>query len=433
MVLDDPYSAALIASTAAAVLLLFSALRQALEHYSSNRLEDLFEGDEDRTRLTRCLDDYELLVFTATGIRAIAGTVLVLSLFVWIASLLRPEGSAPAPTVRPFLLALVIGGGVVYVLDQLLVGPVVRWRAERILYHGMRILYPCRLAFLPVFRLQTSLTHAMARLFGRDPEAAEEEEIVDEIHEAAVEGEREGILGEGGSRMIKRIIKLQQLRVEDVMTPRIDVVAVPVTAPIDEAAAVALREGHSRIPVYRENMDRVVGILYVKDLLGYWRHDRGPDGPATQDIMRRPTFVPETKPALELLREFRRDKTHLAVVLDEYGGTAGLVTIEDILEEIVGEIEDEHDVPSEEPLRVVEQGRIAEVDAKVHIDEVNDALNLDLPESDDFETIGGFIFSTLGKIPDPGESFVHGNVRFTVIDAGERRINRVTITVLDEA
>jgi CBS domain containing-hemolysin-like protein len=431
--LDDPYSAALITSIAALGLLLFSAFRQALEYYGAARLEKLFRNEADRKRFEGFLEEYELLLFATTGAQSVAGAILVLGVFGWVAPLVRPDTAGSSPiTLSALIVTLVVSVGGVYLLNQILLGPVVRWRAEHILYHGMRILWPSRLFFLPVFRLQTSIIHAAARLFGRDPDTAEGEEIVDDLHSAAEEGEKEGILSEGGTRMIKRIIKLQQLQVEDVMKPRIDIVAVPVESTIDEAAGLALQQGHSRIPVYRENMDKVVGILYVKDLLGYWKHNGETDKIRIADIMRKPIFIPESKPVLELLREFRRDKTHMAIVLDEYGGTAGLVTIEDILEEIVGEIEDEHDRPSEVPLKMVEQGRVADVDAKIHIDEVNDALKIAIPESDDFETIGGFIFSTLGKIPDPGESFVHGNVKFTIVDAGERRINRVTITVLDD-
>jgi CBS domain containing-hemolysin-like protein len=158
-------------------------------------------------------------------------------------------------------------------------------------------------------------------------------------------------------------------------------------------------------------------------------------GDGLRPLLRKPFFVPLTKQIGELLKEMRAKKMHIAIVLDEYGGTAGLVTIEDIIEEIIGEIDDEYDVPgpgaAEEPppLKRVSES-VAEVDAKLHIDDLNELLGLELPEDGEYETVAGFLFASMGKVPKKGETFVHDNVEFTVLDADERRIQRVRVAVL---
>ena len=246
-----------------------------------------------------------------------------------------------------------------------------------------------------------------------------------EILDAVSEGELHGAVDEEQKGIIESVFELHDTRVSEIMTPRTEVVAIPVDASYSDVRETVLRAGHSRIPVHEESLDHIIGMLYAKDLIQL--DDAGEFD--ARKMLRAVPFVPETKPIDQLLRQLRLEKVHIAIVLDEYGGTAGLVTIEDILEELVGEIDDEYDreVPSE--INQIDKDTL-EVDARVHVDEVNDALEIEIPDNGDYDTIGGFVFSTLGKIPAEGEEFTHENVRFTVMDAEPRKINRLRIHVL---
>jgi CBS domain containing-hemolysin-like protein len=211
------------------------------------------------------------------------------------------------------------------------------------------------------------------------------------------------------------------------MTPRTEIFGIHADASYEEARRAVVEGGHSRIPVYEESLDHIIGVLYVKDLLRY-----GPgDAFDVRKAMRTPPYVPLTKSLHDLLNEFRANKVQIAIVLDEYGGTAGLATIEDILEELVGEIDDEYDQPEPAPMNWLDENTL-EVDARVHVSEVNEALGVELPEDGDYETIGGFVFSTLGKIPARGEQFAHANLQISVLDAEPRKIRRLRLQVQRE-
>ncbi|MCC7018290.1 MAG: HlyC/CorC family transporter [Ardenticatenales bacterium] len=228
--------------------------------------------------------------------------------------------------------------------------------------------------------------------------------------------------------MFEGVVELGQAKAREVMVPRVDIVSIPDTVTLDEALDCIIAEGHSRIPVHHETLDSVVGILYAKDLLKRFR-DRDFKASVT-DLVRPPTFVPESKPVDELLRELQASKVHIAIVVDEYGGTAGLVTIEDILEEIVGEIRDEYD-PEETDVESLDAvaGR-GTFKATAHIDAVNDLLDLHLPADDDVETVGGLVFSALGRVPSPGDSATIGDARIEVLDVEGSRILRVRVVRL---
>ena len=178
------------------------------------------------------------------------------------------------------------------------------------------------------------------------------------------------------------------------------------------------------MPVYEETIDNIIGIIYAKDLL----HVTDPESFDTAGIMREPIYIPESKQTRDLLHEFQEGKGHMAIVLDEYGGTAGLVTIEDILEELVGEIVDEYEPPEAEPLHRIDESTV-DVDARMRIDELNHELGIRLPESEDYETIGGFVFSSFGRIPQSDDECQHANVTIRVTDVGPRRINRLRLHI----
>jgi CBS domain containing-hemolysin-like protein len=207
------------------------------------------------------------------------------------------------------------------------------------------------------------------------------------------------------------------------MVPRIDVTAIAVETPFGEAVDTILREGHSRIPVYEESIDNVVGILYAKDLLPYLKDNAEP--PELRRLLRAPLFVPESMSVDDLLHELQRRKVHIAVVLDEYGGTAGMVTIEDLLEEIVGEIQDEYDV--EEPMVEHVSEREVRFDGRASIDDLVDAFDVDLSDEDreEYDTVGGLVYHRVGGVPRVGDSIDLNGLTLTVESTDGRRVGKV--------
>jgi len=232
-----------------------------------------------------------------------------------------------------------------------------------------------------------------------------------ELRALARIGHREGALEEDEWRVVSSMMSLEQVPIGEIMTPRTDIIAVPVEATVKEAMTVMLDEGHLRIPVYEGAMDRVVGILLARDL---WGADR--DGKTSfAEIMRPAVFSPATKPVDALIREMRGDQLKMVIVVDEFGGTRGLVTLEDLLEEIVGEIQDEHELDEPQGFRTLENGQVR-ISGGVALREVCDTLGIDLPE-DLFDTIGGFIFGQMHRIPRVDDR--------VVVEGGEFRVDRM--------
>lgn len=250
----------------------------------------------------------------------------------------------------------------------------------------------------------------------------------EEIQELMDAGEEEGIINEEENAMIRSIFALGDTVVREVMVPRTDMACIPIDAPVREALDTIIDCGHSRIPVYEETMDNIVGLLYAKDLLKHWGKDESEV--LLRSIMRPPIFIPESKNLEEMLQEFRRKRIHLAIVVDEYGGTSGLLTIEDLLEEIVGEIQDEYD--TEEERLIEEPGGSLLVDARLPIEELEEHFGIRI-EKDKFDTVGGLAFHLTGRIPASGEIVTSDDLRITVLEADERRVIRVRVERLDES
>ncbi len=225
--------------------------------------------------------------------------------------------------------------------------------------------------------------------------------------------------------MIYAILHLDQTPVREIMVPRVDVVSLDVSVPLDEAVPRMLESGHSRLPIYEESPDNIIGILYGRDLLAATNRGQGAAPPTLRDLLRPCFFVPESKRVDEMLTEFQQRRVHLAVVVDEYGGVAGIVTIEDLLEEIVGEIEDEFD--REEPTVERLESGDAQVDARIPIDSFNEEFNVDI-EPQGFDTLGGFMFSRLGRIPTSGDMVEEAGLRMQVTATAGRRVKKVRVS-----
>jgi len=239
----------------------------------------------------------------------------------------------------------------------------------------------------------------------------------------------EGVVDEEEQEMIENVLELSDTTVDEILTPRTDITAIEVNSDLCSIIETINQAGHSRFPVYEENIDNIIGLIYAKDLLAEIGKD--PAEFKLQEKLRKAYFVPESKPLRSLLHEFQNQKLHIAVVLDEYGGTAGIVTLEDILEELVGEITDEYEQTPTEQIRRIDENTI-QVDARTYIDEINDQYQMNLPDEEDYETVGGFVFAHLGYIPKTNEIFEFQNLKFTVTAAEARRIKRVRIQCLVE-
>ncbi len=274
----------------------------------------------------------------------------------------------------------------------------------------------------------TALGH---RLAGRTPVVPDEETLEDEIRSIVAEGQQVGIFEQEAMEMIEGVIELGDADVADIMTPRTDMLCVGVDTEWDEMVRFVIDCAHTRIPVFGKNRDDIIGILYSKDLLPELAKPSGESRRKLSEIMRKPHFVPETKPLDDLLELFQKARNHMAVVLDEYGGVSGLVTIEDVLEEIVGEIVDEFDEEEEHGIHRLDD-TTSEVLGRVRVDEVNEQLGLRLPEDGEYDTIAGFVFSELGHVPVAGEELVWRGVRLSVVEASERIIEKLRVENLDE-
>ena len=244
----------------------------------------------------------------------------------------------------------------------------------------------------------------------------------DSVEQAIIEASEDGGLEKEEGSMLLSVLHLDDVQVQDIMTPRTDVVCAPVTATAAEIVDMIVSSGHSRIPVYSDNPDNIVGVIYAKDLLRLTLDASLREKPVTE-MMREPFFVPETKNAPALLHDFKANKKHLAVILDEYGGTAGIATIEDVIEQIVGDIEDEHDAPREEDI-VLESNGKAVLSGRADLEDIAEAMDLKI-ESDEVDTIGGYLCHIAGRVPLPGEQFSVEGTLFTVLDADAKRIQSI--------
>jgi putative hemolysin len=227
--------------------------------------------------------------------------------------------------------------------------------------------------------------------------------------------------------MIEKVFDFADKDAADVMVPRPEVVALSIELPPEDALRAVVDSPYTRYPVYRETLDNVIGILHVRDLFAaMW--ERGMEEVHLEDLLRPPYIVPETKDLASLLHEFRRTKTHFAIVVDEYGGMAGILTLEDLIEEIVGEIEDEFDIPEEQIEQIDED--TYRIDGMFPIDEFNQRFGTDLPD-DDYHTIAGFVFGQLGRAPQPGDEVLFDGVRFDVIDVDSNRIEKIGVNFME--
>jgi len=275
--------------------------------------------------------------------------------------------------------------------------------------------------FSPLIQMMVVPANFLIRVFGGRSGKGIPLFTAREIDTLIEVGAREGALDDEEKRMIQSSLEFGETIVREVMVPRIDMQCVDINDEREEVFNKIMNMRHSRIPVYKGNVDNIVGIIYAKDLLSAWRNR---ELILTEDLMRQAYFVPETKKISELLEEFRKGRMHLAVVVDEYGVTAGLVTIEDLIEEITGEILDEYDVAEQTIVKLSHKEAI--VYAKEDLDKINEELSLELP-AEDFDSLGGLVVDLFGRVPRAGEEINFGNLKFVVQEADRKKVIKVKI------
>jgi len=409
---------------------LFVAAEIAFVTVRRTRLDELAdEGDRRAARALRLLKDpgrfLAVIQVAITFLGALASAVAAVSIVELLAT---PLSGVSWIGERAGVLALLVVTLLVSVVSIVL---------GELIPKGFALANPDRIALAasgpislfakivsPLVALLVLLTKVISKPFGIDPTRTPELSAA-EIRLIVEQGSQQGVLEAEEEQMISAVMSLSDSKLHEVMVPRIDIVAIDQEATFDEAVEVVLKEGHSRTPLYRESVDHIVGILYAKDLLRLIA--AGGPRPRLRDIMRPALFVPESQSVDDLLHELQRRKVHMAVVLDEYGGTAGLVTIEDLLEEIVGEIQDEFD--EEEPMKVeIGPGEVI-LDGRADIDDLTELVEpaLELEDDEEYDTLGGFVYHRIGRVPVVGDAVVIEPFVITVIKVSGRRVGKVRV------
>ncbi len=416
----------------------FSASEIAVISVPKLRLKQLSEdGNKTAEVLYRLADDSSRFLATiqigVTFLGFLQSATAAISLSGGLAATLA---TVPVPIIAQSAQALAVGlitialSLVTLIFGELAPKSIGLAHSERIaLFVARPITFLARLAS-PLVRFLVWATNLVAKPFGGQPRRGIPIVTEEEIKTLVDAGEEGGVLEEDEKEMIYSIFEFGETLAREVMVSRVDIVALDAETLLLDAMDVIIKHNHSRVPVYQNNIDNVIGILYAKDLLKVLR-EKGREA-ANQiklsDIVRPAAFTPESKKVDELLEDMQKRRIHMAIVIDEYGGTAGLVTIEDILEEIVGEIQDEYDQAEEALIQHPGEHEWL-IDARANLSDINDLLKANLP-IDESDTLGGFIYESLGKVPLPGDEVQHDDLLLKVVNVAGRRIGKIRVTRL---
>ncbi|MBX3127101.1 MAG: HlyC/CorC family transporter [Polyangiaceae bacterium] len=398
----------------------FGAASAAVGALSVGRRVALRDSLEGRSRLA--LDRY-LLLGRSIEARWLVLRVLGICVTAVLLSRLMPESLGRWAALVAALASLVVYGVPAEVLKTILLRSPERTAPLLLLW-----LRPFEWLAAPLAAPLVLTGRLVGESVGKNGSIPPDARVTEtEVELLVAESEQSGALDHEQSEMIRNVLEFRELTAEDVMVPRTAVTAIDVETPVSDVVALAMNRGHSRYPVYRERIDNVIGLLHTKDLLTHVGSSAGLASLELEPMLRRPVaFVPETQLASIVLADMRAGRHHLAIVIDEHGGMAGIVTLEDLIEEIVGEIRDEHD--TDEPSIVeLEDGRFL-VDAALPIGELERLLGTDLPEDGDYHSLGGFLIERMGRVPRPGSKLVALDHEFVVRDADARHIARVEIS-----
>jgi len=417
--------------------LFFSVNGTALRTFSHVKLQRAFSSrrrrEPQRGEISdptdRVIENTEKLILTCSLYRLFFNMCILLLL---VAVLAHPRLRGGKLAISDYALAFIITMALFSVFSLAIPHAWAKYAGEKILARTYKLLMLFATIVSPIlyiFRLYDSLVRRLAGVAQISPEERQEKKQ-EEFLTGLEQRRTEGVLDREEQKMIEHVLELSETTAGEIMTPRTDIIAVEVKSDLTTILETIKSAGHTRVPVFEDNIDSIVGLIYAKDLLA--EIGKNPADFKIRDKMREAYFVPETKPLRVLLHEFQNKKQHIAIVLDEYGGTAGIITLEDILEELVGEIADEYEKTPPVPIKKIDQNTI-DVDARTYIDDLNDQFELNLPEDEDYDTIGGFVCTRLGYIPKAGESFDYENLKFSITSAEPRRIKHIRIQKTSEA
>ena len=373
-------------------------------------------------------DVYDELVRASEGVAFFAATVVVLA------------GVASTFSVSKLLTTSFSTGlwaGLCWIMLVIVPMTLTRFAGVWIVVTTWWLWRPLIRLITPVLRSITKGVEAIQWVLYRSKSRATADESQDEIRLAMDEAHREGHLDEEAREMIEGVMELEDAQVSEIMTPRTQVIGIPLNSTWKNSVEAALESGYSRLPVWKSSPDDIVGVLHLREILAELaqHHDTSSEtkrnDPNLSNLLRPPYFIPETMSVQSLLRDLQHGKSHMAIVTDEFGGVCGIVTIEDALEEIVGEITDEHDEMLTDGI-LVESNDACETLANVPIDDLNQRMHFSLPEEADFDTVGGFAFHVFGRIPSEGETIASDGVSLEVLSSSRRRIDRLRITRLPQ-
>ena len=427
-----------IGMAATALGALFATLQLCVRDATRSGLTEIAEKKRKprpARRIEKIMADPEGHAVAAALPRIVLNLLVVVALMEWIT---KVNGLEAAGTTE-ILLALTVGAVAIWLFGLVIPWSIAEHAADPTVYAWAPIIRAAYITLGPVLGLARFLEEVVRRLLGAqhpDSEEAREAELLSVVEE----GELAGQFDETERDMIEAVVEFRSSTVDQIMTPRTEIEAIKVTDSLEEVTRICRESGHSRVPVYEGDLDHIVGIFYVKDMLSWISNTNSTNGDADafdlRALLREASFVPETKTVRELLAELLRKRVHIAIVADEYGGTAGLVTIEDIVEEVFGEIQDEYEGPDDQPpqINIDTKKREAQIDARADIDDVNDeleTLGVALPESEEYETVGGYIVTALGRIPQKGDTLTHDRALITVLEAEPTRVNRIKLVVQD--
>jgi len=412
----------------------FSALSQSLRNLSKPRLEELAairNVPSATARIDRILANVDGHAAAIALPRIVCNLLVAVGVVMWITERRNLAG----PTWVEGLIGVVSSALLLWVFGVVVSNAVARHAAESTVYAWSRFL---RIAYLlsgPLRFIPDATDEVVKRLSGRT-DRDQVEQVQEDLLSVVAEAEEDGTVDEAERDMIEAIVRFRERTVAQVMTPRTEIRAMELSDNLGTVTAALRTIGHSRIPVFEGDLDHIIGIFYVKDLMKWLAGDGRPrsgKGFNLRALLRDAHFVPESKTLRELLRELLQKRVHIAIVADEYGGTAGLVTIEDIVEEVFGDIQDEYEVVDESTadVRLNPLEHTAEIEARAYITHVNaelEPLGIELPEGETYDTVAGFVTAHLGHIPSAGESFRHDTFTVSILAAEPTRVTRIKVS-----
>ena len=403
----------------------FSASETALTAFNRSKLKAIAEKNQRKADLLKGWLKKPNEILTALLIGNNIVNILASSIATMVAiSILGNNSRAIAISTGAMTILLLIFG-------EITPKVVAKAYSTHISNAVIKLVYMLSKLFLPISKILMVVSKLIARMFGVKIDEIAFLITEEEIKSVVSVGEEEGVIEEEEKKMIHSIFEFTDTTVKEIMIPRTTVFAVEASKTLEEIWDVITGNGYSRIPVYEEGIDNIIGVFYIKDIFNVIRD--GKLNMQVKSFIREAYFVPETKALVEMLEEFKKKHIHMAIVLDEYGGTSGIITIEDLIEEIVGDINDEFDIEHDEEIKKVADNKYI-IDAMLDVEFLNEELSIDLPVSEDYDSLGGYIYSVLGRVPLEKDTITHdnGKVEIRVLEVDNRRIVNALIIKREE-